>query len=238
MLKSLLGIKFLQRLLHWLIATYVRWVRCTGRWEILNAGVPERFGGQDRPFIAAFWHGRMLMMPCLWAGDCSMNVLTSGHRDGDLVAGIVGHFGIGNLRGSSSRGGGMAMALLAQTLESGVSVAMTPDGPRGPAEVANPGVVALARYSGAPIVPVSTAPRRCWQLKSWDGFVIPLPFSGGVFCFGEPLFIPRGADAGTCAAARRELEDTLKGLGRQAEAALDRPVTSRVKPAAMTLSDF
>src|SRR5512132_2271691 len=128
------------------------------------------------PAIYAAWHGRILLLPYLY-GWRRARVLASRSRDGEIVARFVSHFGLEPVRGSSSRGGAEALRLLRRALGQGRDVVVVPDGPRGPRETVKLRVVALARLSGAPIVPLAIGVSAEWRLGSWDAFRIPKPFS-------------------------------------------------------------
>jgi lysophospholipid acyltransferase (LPLAT)-like uncharacterized protein len=166
------------------------------------------------PVIYVVWHGRLLLLPYLY-GHRGCRVLASRSRDGELVARWARRFGLQPVRGSSTRGGGEALRALARALRDGHEVVVVPDGPRGPREVLKPGVIALARLSGAPIVPMAVGASRQWQLSSWDAFRIPKPFARCVMRFGEPIRVAGGR--GTEEAARKEVEAALCGLGWQVD---------------------
>jgi lysophospholipid acyltransferase (LPLAT)-like uncharacterized protein len=168
------------------------------------------------PLIYAMWHGRLLLLPYLY-GHRGARTLTSRSRDGELVANWIRRFGLDPVRGSSSRGGGEALRVLTRALRSGHEVVVVPDGPRGPREVLKLGVIALARLSGAPIVPVAVGASREWRLRSWDEFRIPRPFARCVVRFGEPIHVSRAADRAGEEAARKEVEAALRGLGWQVD---------------------
>ena len=168
------------------------------------------------PLIYAMWHGRLLLLPCLY-GRRGAHTLTSRSRDGELVARWIGRFGLDPVRGSSSRGGGEALRVLTRALRAGREVVVVPDGPRGPREVLKPGVIALARLSGAPIVPTAVGASREWRLRSWDEFRIPRPFARCVVRFGEPIRVSRAADRAGEEAARKEVEAALRGLSWQVD---------------------
>ena len=163
------------------------------------------------PVIYASWHGRILLLPLLY-GRRRIRALASRSRDGELLARCMAWFGVEAVRGSSSRGGAEALRLLARALKQGWEVAMVPDGPRGPAEIAKPGVVALARLSGAAIVPVAVGASTAWRLGSWDAFRIPRPFSRCVVRFGDPIYVPRVADRRAEESARAAVEAALRAL--------------------------
>ena len=119
--------------------------------------------------------------------------------------------------GSSSRGGTDALRELTRAVRAGREVVVVPDGPRGPREVLKPGVIVLARLSGAPIVPMAVGASREWRLRSWDEFRIPLPFARCVVRFGEPIRVSRTADRAAEEAARKEVEAALRGLSWQVD---------------------
>jgi lysophospholipid acyltransferase (LPLAT)-like uncharacterized protein len=163
------------------------------------------------PAIYATWHGRILLLPYLygWRRAC---VLASRSRDGEIVARFVARFGLEPVRGSSNRGGAEALRLLMRALGQGRDVVVVPDGPRGPREMAKLGVIALARLSGAPIVPIAIGVSAEWRLGSWDEFRIPKPFTRCVLRFGDPIRIPGDADRSAQEAARKEVEAALHTL--------------------------
>jgi lysophospholipid acyltransferase (LPLAT)-like uncharacterized protein len=169
------------------------------------------------PVIYAVWHGRILLLPRLY-GRRGSHVLASRSRDGELVARWMTRFGLVPVRGSSTRGGGEALRQLARALREGGEVVVVPDGPTGPREVLKSGVIALARLSGAPIVPTAVGASREWRLRSWDEFRIPKPFARCVVRFGEPIRIPAGADRATLEATRKDVEATLQSLTWQVDA--------------------
>jgi lysophospholipid acyltransferase (LPLAT)-like uncharacterized protein len=168
------------------------------------------------PVIYVVWHGRILLLPYLY-GHRGAHVLTSRSRDGELVARWIRGFGLEPVRGSSSRGGGAALRELTRALRAGGEVVVVPDGPRGPREVLKPGVLALARLSGAPIVPMAVGASREWRLRSWDEFRIPRPFARCVVRFGEPIRVARAADRAGQEATRKDVEAALRGLGWQVD---------------------
>ncbi|MBF0561518.1 MAG: lysophospholipid acyltransferase family protein [Alphaproteobacteria bacterium] len=201
----------------WLAARYIRHVYRTGRWETVGDDVPRRYWEEGRPFILAFWHGRILMMPYCWDRTRPINMLISQHRDGQLIARTVGHFGIATVAGSSSQGGSQALRLMLKALRAGEWVGITPDGPRGPRMRASQGVVSVARMAGVPVIPVTYATARRKVLGSWDRFLVALPFTRGVFWWGQPIAVPRDADAADLEEFRRRVEDELNAITAAAD---------------------
>jgi hypothetical protein len=175
---------------------------------------------EGRPLIYAVWHGRILMIPWLNArlrrthGARTVRVLASRSRDGELVARWVTRFGLSVVRGSSSRGGAGALRALAVSVRAGHDVAVVPDGPRGPRERLQAGVVVLAAATGAPIVPLAFAARPARRLASWDRFLVPAPFARAAVVFGKPAMVPRGADRET---ARADVERALREVTETAD---------------------
>jgi lysophospholipid acyltransferase (LPLAT)-like uncharacterized protein len=207
----------LRRTLCWLISLYIRLVYRTGSWQVEGGEVPRRLHEAGRSFILAFWHGRLLMMPMAWDPRQPIHMLISAHRDGRLIADAVSHFGIASVAGSTRRGGSSAVRAMVKLLRGGACVGITPDGPRGPNEVASLGIVATARLAQAPIVPLAYAARRRWLLPSWDRFQLALPLSAGVFLWGEPITVPPDADDAGLENCRRLVEERLTALGREAD---------------------
>jgi len=173
-----------------------------------------------RPVLYAVWHARILMIPWLNArlarthGARPVRVLASRSRDGELVARWVTRFGLRVARGSSSRGGAEALRELTAAVRAGEDVAVVPDGPRGPSEVLQAGIVVLAALTGAPVVPVGFAARPARRLASWDRFMVPLPFARAAAVFGKPSVIPRDAERET---ARADLERALREVTESAD---------------------
>ncbi len=200
-----------------LAALYIRLVHATGRWRIERGDIPHAFWRERKPFILAFWHGRLLMLPYCWEGDAATNMLVSQHADGQLIARTIAHFGFGSIAGSTHRGGSAALRAIVRALGRGECVGVTPDGPRGPRMRASTGVVDIARMSGAPIVPLAFAASRRRVLDTWDRFVVALPFARGAFVWGEPIAVPRDADAPAREAARLALEERLNAVTREAD---------------------
>jgi lysophospholipid acyltransferase (LPLAT)-like uncharacterized protein len=124
------------------------------RIEVVNAESPGAFWTEGQNVIVAFWHGRQLMMPFAYRGK-KISILISRHRDGELIARTVSRFGFHAARGSTTRGGPAALKLLVRSARAGDDLAVTPDGPRGPNQVVQLGVVELAKLTQRPIIPLS-----------------------------------------------------------------------------------
>jgi hypothetical protein len=205
-----------------LAAGYIRLVHGTQRWQVVNPDVPARLWAARRPFIGCFWHGRMMLMTYIWATELPFAMLISRHRDGRLIAQTIERLGISTIAGSSakagsSKGGASALLTAVKALRSGISVGITPDGPRGPRMRASPGAIAAARLAGVPVVPVAYATSRRRVLGSWDRFLFALPFGRGVHIWGTPIAVPEDADEAELARLNRRLEDELTRLCDEAD---------------------
>jgi hypothetical protein len=161
--------------------------------------------------IYAFWHQRMLPFGHTHRRTRA-RVLISSHGDGDLIARILGRLGLRPVRGSSTRGGSKALRELLADLGSGHDYAFTPDGPRGPPHVFQPGAIYFASRSGLPILLVTIAYARAWKLPTWDGFVVPFPFSRAVVCLEPLVRVPPELGAEEIEEWRARLEQTLRAL--------------------------
>ncbi len=216
-LRRLLRSTRLRAALCWTIQLYIRLVHVTNRWEIEGEEWPHRLRRDERGFILAFWHGRLLMIPMAWQRLAPMHMLISAHRDGRIIADAVTYFGVQSIPGSTRRGGSAAMRRMLKRLAEGECVGITPDGPRGPAAVASGGIVNLARLAGAPIVPIVCATSRRKILNSWDRFNLALPFGRGVFLWGEPIEIASDLDAAGIERARLLVETRMNEMAQEAD---------------------
>lgn len=199
-------------LLSFLGAAFIRALRTTLRLRFHGDGEVRRRERSGEPFILCFWHRHLLLMPYAYRGR-RIHVLSSRSRDGEIIAGTLARLGIKTIRGSSTRGGAMALRGMVQVATQGSDLGFTPDGPRGPAGEVKPGVLQAAALSGLPIVPVAYAATRFGRLKSWDRTEVPLPFSRLHFVYAAPLTIERGADL---AIAAERLQDELNQVGAEA----------------------
>ncbi len=169
--------------------------------------------------IYVFWHGRLLPLSYIHRNE-GINVLVSTHQDGEYITRVIHGLGFETSRGSSTRGGTAAMRELIAAAEKGTDIAITPDGPRGPRERCQPGVVFLARKLGLPVVPVGICFRPSHRLRSWDRFMIPLPFSRGVEVFGEPIIYDNTIDSErSLKQDARDLEMRLRAVTGKADIA-------------------
>lgn len=142
------------------------------------------------PFILAFWHRHLVLMRYAYRGR-RMHVLVSRSWDGELTARTLEHLGIGTVRGSSSQGGAVALREIVRKARQRSDLAFTPDGPRGPLRVVQPGVVVAAAMTGLPVIPVAIAASHATLLRSWDRMVVPRPGSRVEIVYGAALRFAR-----------------------------------------------
>jgi lysophospholipid acyltransferase (LPLAT)-like uncharacterized protein len=161
--------------------------------------------------IFALWHARML--PLIWTHrGRGAAVLVSRHRDGELITRVIERMGFATARGSSTRGGEEGVMDMLRLAKEGRLLAITPDGPRGPAQRLKPGLVYLASRTGLPVVPVASAARRSFRLKSWDRFRIPRPFTRVVVAYGEPIAVPPGVEGAALESWRERVQAALDAV--------------------------
>ncbi|MCP3978802.1 MAG: lysophospholipid acyltransferase family protein [bacterium] len=211
---------------------YLKTLRLTLRLEYRNRDALARAREIAGQYILSFWHSRFVMMRYAYP-DRRLVVLHSEHGDARMVARMMRWSGLAQAWGSSSRGGAQGVRQILRLVKDGHDVGLTPDGPRGPRRRVQPGVIAVARLSGKPIVPVGFSARPFRRLRSWDGTLLPLPFGRGIYVYGEPIIVPRGADETEQERLRAVLEDELDRLTDEADRAIGIPLEApRVEDAA------
>jgi lysophospholipid acyltransferase (LPLAT)-like uncharacterized protein len=219
MSKKILKSATVQWVLSFLVSLWLRlvYVTSTIRMEIDEAAKPFMDGREQAIFC--FWHGRMILQPFVRPKSRKMRVLISHHRDGAFITAILGWFGIGTVRGSSSKGGGQAVRELITVLKSGDNITITPDGPKGPAFVAQHGAAYIAQRTGLPVIPMAFGSSRGKRFASWDQFLLPYPFSRVLFVVG----VPQRFDASIPIA---EVSQTLSDVINHAMQEADRKVAA------------
>ena len=189
-----LGDRFLVALAPPLAAVIIRLLHLSMRNETLGL---ERLLNQwqhRQSVIISFWHDQLLLMVLGYPGK-KARILISASKDGELIARVMRFFGQDAVRGSSNRGARQAFKHLLQIAKEPTDLVITPDGPKGPRHQIKDGVVQLARLSGRPVIPMAFACSRGHRFASWDRFLLPYPFSKGVYSFGEALFYQQGESA-------------------------------------------
>jgi hypothetical protein len=161
--------------------------------------------------IFSLWHSRLL--PLVYTHrNRSVTVLVGQHRDGELLARVITRLGYRTARGSSTRGGEEGVRDMLRDAERGHLLAITPDGPRGPAERVKPGLVYLASRTGYAVLPTAAAAAGEWALDSWDRFRVPKPFTRLVFGYGDPISVPPGVEGGEVGGWCARIEEAIRGV--------------------------
>ena len=202
-----------------------RWIARLGVWLVRALAITWRVDYVNRdflrtarearsPVIFTLWHGQLL--PLLWTHrHQQVAVMISEHRDGEIIARIAAALGFRLVRGSTSRGATRALLGACQEIESGFDVAVTVDGPRGPAGVVAPGALVVAQRTGASMLPTIATATRGWRLRSWDRFLVPKPFARVTVAYGTPVRV----EAGRPRDAADQVEVVREALERTAAAA-------------------
>ncbi len=201
MFKRFMRSASVQKTLGFLLAAYMVLIKYTTRWTIERADVAAPVIDSGKGVIALTWHSRFLMLNSAWKKSWQTpHVLISLSRDGALVSHTTRYLGLETIRGSArkvgsdkAKGGSAALRAMKAALDRNACVVITPDGPRGPRQRLNDGALKLSRMTGAPILPCTFAVKNRIQFKSWDRFVLPLPFGRGAIIWGTPLTVPADA---------------------------------------------
>ena len=222
-----LSTPWIQASVAWVFAGWLRLCHATTRWHHANPEVAEKIWADGGGVIVCFWHSRLTQAPACWALDRAQEprVLVSLSRDGEFLARAMEKIGFPAIRGSSAKkgapdkakGGASAFRDALRWIHGGGALALTPDGPRGPAETMAEGAVMLARVSGAPVLLIGLASKPAMTLDTWDKSQLPLPFARGAIVIDGPIRIDRNADL---PALQAEWATRLAAATRRAEAML------------------
>ena len=204
-------------LLGALLAAYMVMIKFTTRWTFERSDIAGEVIGNGKGLIALTWHSRFLMLNSAWKkGWQHPFVLISLSRDGALVSYTTQFLGLSTIRGSSrkvgsgkAKGGSSALRNMKAALDSGGCIVITPDGPRGPRQHLGDGPLRLAKMSGAPILPCTFSVKNRIAFKSWDRFILPLPFGRGRIVWGTPIAVPADADDAQIEALRLSIESEM-----------------------------
>ncbi|MDR3688763.1 MAG: lysophospholipid acyltransferase family protein [Fimbriimonas sp.] len=188
----------------------VRTVCSTMRFRMVN------YPADDHNLIFCGWHGRSFTFANQFRRR-KWWVIISHSNDGEIQSRIFSKLGYRVIRGSTGRGGVRAAVEAIRALKEGGTMAMTPDGPRGPSGVVQGGVMLMALKSGAGLVPVGIASHPHFSAKSWDRYMIPMPFSKCIMIFGDPIYVPPGSTEEQVEEVRLKLEHEIHRLERETE---------------------
>lgn len=213
--KRLLRSEPVRDALAFLAWAYVRFVERTTRWTVDDTRL-RQLVDQDRGGIAAFWHGRLMMLHRAWTPrPRPFHIMISQHRDGTFIAKAIERMNVHAIGADRKTGSMSAMRGLKRLIDRGAWIGITPDGPKGPRMRARGGAIKLAQLTGRPVLPVSIGLSRRRVIQSWDRFCLPLPFGRGEIRYGRPIEVPRDADPRTLERCRQELEHELNRLSAE-----------------------
>jgi len=203
-------------LLAWPVYALARLIGLSMRLRVLGE---ENLAAAPGGKIYCGWHGKSLIPANYFEGK-GVWALFSLSNDGELQSRIFRLFGFRVIRGSTGRGGARAAIEAIRVLRSGDSMAITPDGPRGPAFVVQRGVLLMAQKSGAALIPVGSAAQPCAHARSWDKYMVPLPFAKAVLALGPPISVPEGASESDIEHFRTLLQEAISVQEAEAAKAL------------------
>ena len=214
------GQRLKARIIGWAGYFAISLISKTVRWRSEGDSHLEDILKTGQRAIFTFWHGR-IFPATYYFRNRGIVVMTSMNLDGEAIAQCIQRFGYGVARGSSSRGGVRALAQLIRDIENGKDAAFTIDGPRGPRYVAKPGPVLLASKTGAGIFCFHISMKHRIQLKSWDEFQIPLPFTTAIVLKAAPIWVPKKASEEELRAAHEKMQQVLDDLRARGDAWFD-----------------
>ncbi len=228
--KNILKSPLIEKIIGTLAYAYLKFVGMTTRWEV--SGVKETYEALDKygSMVVIGWHGRTLEMPYFWNKSRKLNALVSPHRDGRLIVEILRRFGIGNIDGSSNQNSSTAAINLMKNLQQGNSIAIIPDGPRGPSMTLGMSPIFYAWKSGKPIMGITYSIAGSKVIKkSWDDMLVPFPFHRGIYVITKPLIIPQNATPEELEKYRLQLETELNNITYEIDKKLGIPEVEKGK---------
>ena len=205
------------QVLGWLARAAIAVITATTRWSVTMSPEVRAHLDSGKPSLFVLWHNRLMLIGRASFPGRPLAMVMSTHADSRILGVAYADSVTHPIFGSSRRNPVAALKGMIRMVRSGIDVALTPDGPRGPRMRCRSGVIETARLTGAPIVPVAWSVSRRKVARSWDRFVIALPFSRGVLLYGVPIRVPRDLDETGLERARLEVEDALTKLTAEAD---------------------
>lgn len=201
-----------QKLIGFLFYFITKLVSLSIRWEYFEQSKKSKIFDNRYKYIFCCWHNKLFLGPHLLPRNRVINALQSSHSDGMITSIAFQYLGMNVILGSSKKGGVQAFRKMVKRLQIGESIAITPDGPKGPKERVKDGIIKLAQITSTPIIPLVWATRKFKIINSWDNFVLPYPFSKGIYSFGKPIYIKKKININNFELARQNLENEIKRL--------------------------
>jgi lysophospholipid acyltransferase (LPLAT)-like uncharacterized protein len=188
----------------------------TVRFRTVHRERYDELQSAGQPTLYALWHGRLLPIT-YYHRHGGIGAVISRSRDGEYIAHLVQGWGFEPVRGSTSSGGSGVLREVVRRVRAGQSIAITPDGPRGPRQKLQPGVIRAAQLAGVPILPVAAGCSRAWWPGGWDRFCVPKPFSRVRVIYGEARHVPRDLGEAEFRKLALELERDMNALTEQVD---------------------
>ena len=194
MIKQFIRSNFGRLIFSWIISIIIYFLSNSIKWKELTPENKEKALNNNLPIIVVFWHERIAVMSKIWPKKKPLAMLQSPHPDGKLIAHAINRLGFQTVWGSTNRNAVGGILGLVRKAKKGVSIGITPDGPRGPALICSSGPIALAKATGLPVIPIAWSTSTFWKLSNWDKSIIPKPFCQGVWVWGKPIKVGKNAD--------------------------------------------
>ena len=214
--KKLLKHFIVQQLLAFIAFIYIVFVKITSNIKYENIDSPKKYWQNKKPFILAFWHGQLMTFSYTWKINKKLNILASSHSDGRFGASIARYFKLNNIP-ISSDSNNLSLRPIFKILNSNNYIAITPDGPRGPKEKVSEGIIKIAKISKVPIIPVGFESSNNFCLKSWDSFLITLPFSKCRIVWGDSITIPENLEDQEIVTYKKIIEEKINECVKKAK---------------------
>ena len=210
-----------QKLIGFLFYFITKLISLSIRWEYFEQSRKSKIFDNKYKYIFCCWHNKLFLGPHLLPRNRVINALQSSHSDGMITSLAFRYLGMNVILGSSKRGGMQAFRKMVKCLQSGESIAITPDGPKGPKEKVKEGIIKLAQITNTPIIPLVWVTRKFKIINSWDNFVLPYPFSKGIYSFGKPIYVEKKLNVNKFELERQILENEIKKLTKVLESKLN-----------------
>jgi len=211
-LKRFSKTKYGQKSIGFLFYLITKFICFSIRWKCYDEDQKSNVINNKDQYIFCCWHNRLFLGPHLLPRNRIINALQSSHSDGMITSIAFKYLGMNVILGSSMKGGMQAFRKMVKCIKNGESIAITPDGPKGPKETVKEGVIKLAQITGIPIVPLVWSTKKFKIIDSWDNFVIPFPFSKGIYTFGKPIYVDKKISENNFEIVRLEVESEIKRL--------------------------
>ena len=206
--KKLIKNYFIQQLLAFMSAMYIKIVKMTSQVTVKNIETPKYYWQNKKPFILAFWHSQLMMISYCWESNSKINILASGHSDGRFGALVGKYFKLNNIP-TSSNDKSISLKPIFTLLKNSNYVGITPDGPRGPNQKVADGIIKISKATEVPIIPIGFSSSKFKKLKSWDSFLITKPFAKCAFVWGNSIIIPKNCSETEIEEFKNKLEKEI-----------------------------